>query len=294
MTINQIAAVVVLYNPTLENLNQLIITSSIFNEVIVINNSPENQLIKDFENTINYPKNIILHNNPTNLGIAQALNYGIKSAQDKNYKWVVTLDQDSEFNYSTLETMIKFYNFNSNDLKVGIIAPLISNHGLLDNHDSNLEVELIEYCITSGNIINIEAWEEVKGFNEDFFIYHVDNEYCLKLKIKNYKILRVNNAVLEHEVGESASVAILGKTLLWDKHSPIANYYITRNSIYYIFELIRYKQFSEVLRIIKYHLIKENIKTVLFQNDRLIQLRYIIKGYIDFLFMKKGKIIIQK
>jgi rhamnosyltransferase len=289
MNINQVVAVVVLYNPNSENLNQLTKTSTIFNEIIVINNSPESQLIIEYLATTNLPQNITFLNNPSNLGIAQALNLGIKLAITKNYEWVATLDQDSNFDQEVLQKMILGYNSSTNNSGVGIIAPLISNHGLEDNHNPKSEIEIIEYCITSGNIINIKAWEEVNGFNEDYFIYHVDNEFCLKLKINNYKILRINTAILKHEVGQSASVIIFGKTLLWDKHSPIANYYITRNSIYYIMELIKLKQYNEVIRVFNYHLIKENIKTVLFQLDRIIQLKYILLGYFDSFRKKTGK-----
>ena len=117
----------------------------------------------------------------------------------------------------------------------------------------------------------------------------MDNEYCLKLKLAEYKILRINTAILEHKVGSRKSIKIFDKTLLWDSHSPVANYYITRNSIYYILKLLQYNQYKEAIRIIIYHLIKENLKTVLFQSDRFIQLKYIINGYFDAIRFKTGK-----
>ena len=97
MKLDNITAIVVLYNPEIQNLDQLIKTSTIFKELIVVNNSPDNIDIINFYNNPMLPKNLISITNSENFGIAKALNIGIQKAQELGYDWVVTLDQDSNY-----------------------------------------------------------------------------------------------------------------------------------------------------------------------------------------------------
>jgi rhamnosyltransferase len=285
----KIASIVVLYNTSLEDLENLKNTIKIFEKIYIINNSPEDKNILDFFDN-NIFENLKFFINPTNLGIAQALNKGCELAMEDNFEWVVTLDQDSLFDIQIIQTMVNTINNGHIDIEsIGIIAPLISNHGLVENHNSE-NLEIIDYCITSGNLISLEKWKEVQGFDESLFIYHVDNEFCFKMKKHDFKIVRVNSAIIEHKVGQRGTFSIFGKNILWDIHSPIANYYITRNTIVFISDLFKNGMYQDCLRFIKYHLLKDNIKTILFQNDRLTQLKYIIWGYWDAVSSKKGKL----
>jgi rhamnosyltransferase len=289
ITLNKIAGIVVLYNTAIEDLENLKKTISIFEKTYIINNSPEYINILDFF-AINTFDNIILFNNPTNLGIAQALNKGCDFAIQDGFEWVMTLDQDSVLDLDLIPMMIDSINLGNVDLEtIGIIAPLISNHGLIEVHN-NQNLELIDYCITSGNLINLQKWKNVNGFDESLFIYHVDNEFCFKMYKYSFNIVRVNNAIIEHKVGDRGKVNILGKNILWDIHSSIANYYITRNTVLFVIQLLKHGKYQDCLRFIKYHLLKDNIKTLLFQSDRLTQLKYIIWGYWDAVRSKKGKL----
>jgi rhamnosyltransferase len=286
--IKEITGVVVLYNPEKENLEQLIETASIFKELIIVNNSPENQSIKDFIISDKYPKNIIYFENPENLGIAQPLNKGAEIAIKKGYKWLTTLDQDSVFKKHLFKNMIDQVS-GTNLEKVGIISPLVNNNGFqdLNNHQ---EIETIEYCITSGNVISLEVWKKVGGFEESYFIYHVDNQYNLKLKIHGFKILRLNNIVLVHQMGGLESFNILGKKIIWNEHAPIAFYYMTRNSIFYSMELLKNHEYRNFFNTLNGFLVKENFKAIFFQKNKLKQLKFIIWGYFDALRNKRGKL----
>lgn len=57
--------------------------------------------------------------------------------------------------------------------------------------------EFIDFCITSASCTNLAVWKEVGGFDERLFIDLVDNEFCKRLIVSGYKILRLNNLVLD-------------------------------------------------------------------------------------------------
>jgi rhamnosyltransferase len=285
---SNIAAVVVLYNTKSEDLARLQKLESMFKKIYAINNSPNSTTVKDFFDTSQF-NSLELVNCSSNLGIAAALNIGCKKAIQDDFDWVVTLDQDSDFEENILDQMIQ--ETKKEELaSIGLIAPLIKNHETLLPHKPDQKIEYKDYCITSGNLVNLNNWSKVGGYNEDYFIYHVDNDFCLKLKQNNLKIIQVNSAIMYHEIGERGTIKLLGKIVIWDKHSPIANYYITRNTIYFLVDLYKNREYSNFFKMIKYHLIKENLKTIFFQGDRFVQFKYIIMGYWDAVRFKKGKL----
>jgi rhamnosyltransferase len=288
MKLENITGVVVLYNPSQSNLNQLINTSNIFDELIVVNNSPENKLILDFQNSELFPKNIILLNNATNLGIAQALNYGIDTAQSKGYEWVVTLDQDSNFELNNLIPMIELYN-NLDDDSIKSLCPSIINHGVIEELEiiNDKEYLEIESCICSGNLISISAWEEVGKFKEFLFIDTVDIDYCYELRKRNYKIIRVQNSKLIHEIGEPLIYELFSHKILMDKHSRIRKYYIIRNNVY----LLKKWFFTFPKQSVKFlleNLIKLPIKILIFEKNKMENLKTILNGFYDGIIGKLG------
>ncbi len=60
----------------------------------------------------------------------------------------------------------------------------------------------IDQTITSANIINLLAWETVGKFDDRLFIDEVDNDFCVRLRLNNYKILHFNECYVDHELGK--------------------------------------------------------------------------------------------
>lgn len=54
----------------------------------------------------------------------------------------------------------------------------------------------------SCNVINLAAWESINGFDDEFFIDQVDNDFSIRLCNAGYKILRFNNVSVNHNIGE--------------------------------------------------------------------------------------------
>ena len=177
----RIAAIVVAYNMIPEKLIQRILTySSYVNEVVIVDNSTENFHIKDLCSKHEY-KYISMNGN---YGIAAALNKGIEYCVDKNYDYVLTMDQDSEF----INNPIRYYQ-QKYDENIIIYCPnyIISRRA---NKKHNKKFKYVDWTMASGNLLNLNLFKKNGLFREDFFIDGVDYEYCLRAKKNGFKILK--------------------------------------------------------------------------------------------------------
>lgn len=228
-----ICAGVVTYNPDIiqleANLESLIPQVSM---IYIVDNGSEN--VADIRSYVEGKQNLRLICNSENVGIAKALNQLCKTAKQDGYEWILTMDQDS----LPASDMVKCLSAYTVNPVYGIIAPRVEFRDgdklIIATKDGEKETVEVAACITSGSLTRIEAWENVGGFDEWFFIDHVDNEFCTHLRTKGYNILRVNKAILSQRAGEMryTSLPLLGNILL-PCYSEMRNYYICRNSVYY-------------------------------------------------------------
>lgn len=166
----------------------------------------------------------------SNLGIAVAQNQICAFAETELFEWAITLDQDSVVpNNLVAEYKNVIEAFDDN---VGMICPKIidRNFGEITYGKIHEGVEEVPQCIASASAIRISAWKKVGGFYEPLFIDAVDFDMCWSLREHGYKILRINDVKLLHEVGHSKVVQFAGKERLILNHSPLRYYYIMRNS----------------------------------------------------------------
>lgn len=197
---HSIYAVIILFNPELDkltrNLNAILPQVE---KVILVDNASHKQSVMD-EICLKYC-NCHLIRNCENFGIAKALNQGIKYAEDAGAEWVVTLDQDSECS----PIMIDEYKKYIMNKDVGILCPIVIDRYAVLLKRIGGEMEEIDSCITSGNLLRIKAWEEAGRFQEELFIDFVDFDFCKRLKETGYKIYRVNRTTMLQETGKSGS-----------------------------------------------------------------------------------------
>lgn len=227
----RICAGIVTYNPDISLLSKNIgaIIPQV-EKVFLVDNGSNNYA--KIENSFIEKGNISLIANEGNKGIACALNQLCKAADEEKFDYIVTLDQDSvcdEKCVSSLQTKI------AND--IGIVCPRIDfiyadDFTISTTSEDGKEIEA---CITSGSLTSLNAWKEVNGFDEWMFIDHVDDDFCMRLRLAGYHIVRSNTAVLYQKAGEMLYRKLLfGRRLRLFGYSPFRVYYITRNTIYYI------------------------------------------------------------
>lgn len=276
-----VCAGVVTYNPDIGILDSNLCTlCPQVNEVFVVDNGSGN--VKNILGLLQRFPNVSVYTNDNNLGIAQALNWLCGLAFHKSYQWIVTMDQDSmcdNLMITKLSEMIR------ND--IGIIAPRVEfrDKGMLieATYNKTDAVEKIDACITSGSLTNLEAWRLIGGFDEWMFIDHVDNEFCAHLKQKGYQIVRVNDALLYQRAGDMKHITLFGKPIMLPYYSTFRNYYICRNTVYFI---RKYWKTIDLLREIRSFVYSQAIKLI-FEKGRLRNLKSSFLGIRDGIIKKK-------
>lgn len=245
----KIAAGIVIFNPN--NYERFIKSfSSVVNQfsrVYVFDNST-------VKVNIPKPRNVIYMTEYKNKGIAYGLNRIMKAADNDGFEWVVTFDQDSIVPKGLLDE----YKRNINTQKIGIVCPLIvDRRRSYDKHKVSHEKEYVTECITSGSCTLIDAWKKIGRFDEWLFVDLVDNDFCKRMIHSKYKILRLNNVILNQEFGviEPKSKRIqnfwidvskimhninFAKLGYKKKVSPMRVYYTNRNVIYLNKKLKKY------------------------------------------------------
>jgi rhamnosyltransferase len=186
-----------------------------------------------------------------NVGIGQAVNAICEAASDCDVDCVVTFDQDSapdvDFVAGLHAFMVPLDDFD----KVAAVGPIFIDErskkelfpifqagkwwiGKVHPEPYSNAAISTTMLITSGMLLKLSAWKEIGGFREDFFIDHVDTEWCLRAHAQGFKLYVTPSIVMRHELSDEAPKRVFGRLVL--KYSPIRRYYTFRNSIVLIMD----------------------------------------------------------
>ncbi len=271
---------IVLYNSNIEivkNNIKSIQSTGLIDKIILVDNGSCN--INEVKQLYCEEKFVILIENTENQGIATALNQMCEVAFKDSQSKLITLDDDSIIP----SELIKAYKEYPICSDTGIITCRIEDRNYGRMHTQKSEgIEEIDFCISSGSLLNLNAWKAIGGFCESLFIDGVDFDICIRLRKAGYTIKRLNYVCLNHEIGHGKKVRILGHDAFVLNHSKIRLYYITRN---YLYLGIKHHQFihwgGEVC--------KRFLLVALYEKDRLCKLTYMIKGIYHGLTNNLGK-----
>lgn len=284
----KVAAIIISYNPDNNLLDSVNLLINQVDKIIIVDNGSESQkkkninLIKDIDN-----KKIEVIFNEENLGIATALNIGVKEALNQGYNWILTMDQDSKASSNMVEKMLEVYNtIDESERKeiLSIFPNFVDERIQSIEENSNMNsYEYVDADITSGNLLRAEVFDKVGFFDDSLFIDLVDTDFCMRLNEKNIKMIKVRDAILYHSLGESQSVKSIFGKFNTSNHSALRRYYITRNR-FYTWE--KYKDLNSfTLNRDKKLFKKEFIKIILGEKDKINKIKMVFKGYKDY---KKG------
>lgn len=284
----KICAVIVTYNIGQDIFRCLNSAINQVSEAVIVDNGSDIKtvdILRDIEKKFNKVK---LIENKINLGIAAALNQGVKYAISKNYEWVLTLDHDSEAENGMVQNMLEAFNSldDKNKESVGIIAPNYEiAKGLVYKEKFPT---IISTAITSGQLVKTEIFEKIGFYKEDLFIECVDHEFCLRAKKRGFKTFLVPGAVLRQQIGMPKVYNLFFKKMVVANHSPLRYYYLYRNSIYI------YKSYFTVAPGWIFKNIISNkilfLKILFFENDKIKKIFAIFKGCFDGIRNKYGKL----
>lgn len=238
----KIAAGIVVYNPD-NNIRFRTCLEGILKQVekvYLFDNSPESITDK-------IPERVVYMTEHRNLGISYALNRIMDAAKRDGFQWVLTMDQDSIVPEGLVDGYMKTIE---STINIGIVCPQV-----IDGRRSYMEIkeepkqEIVDFCITSASCTSIKAWEKVGKFDDWLFIDLVDNDFCKRLVVSGYKIVKLNDKILNQEFGkiipkkERIQKFWIGMSKLLNNQniakfsyrkfvSPMRIYYTCRNIIY--------------------------------------------------------------
>lgn len=199
-----------------------------YDQLIIVNNDPEIDLTK----TELKGKSRVLINNKKNLGFAGGVNVGLKHAVVSNADYVVILNNDTYISSDFINPVIKIMEENKS---IGIASPVIEfNDENIKKYDyggkiikwigktkhdnrsniSDKSIQNADYVSGCSMIISRKVIEKIGYFDEQFFLYYEDVDYCLRATSEKFKICTVPIVQIKHH---------LSKTIGKDTDSKLVN-----------------------------------------------------------------------
>jgi rhamnosyltransferase len=230
--------------------------------------------------------------NPENLGMATALNSGVRHALAGGCEWALLLDQDSEVDADLIDGLLSARA----DCPVGPVA--IVGARFRDSSGQSIDAlrlaghgeqwDEVESVITSGSLLWLPAYAAIGPFRDDFFIDHVDTEFCRRARSAGHRIIQTRRPFMSHTVGAPSAHKMPWGTKWTTNHSPDRRYYIARNDTVMLRDYgpprgggWRLKSISRCFRLIK--------RIALYEGDKLEKIRAVGQGWWDGVHGRMGR-----
>lgn len=208
---------------------------------------------------------VLLHNGPTppglinlcvelsvdflaiesNIGLAFAQNRGIAHAIHLGAQEILLMDQDS-VPYPDMVNLLSQALLSVPEAAAA--GPLNidmrsrhHSHFLVDD-DGKIKIfncESVEFgrsvavahLIASGTLLRASALSSIGMMRGEWFIDHIDTEWCFRAHMKGWKVIAIPAAQLGHSLGDKVSKVWWGRMRHISHHSPLRHYYMFRNTI---------------------------------------------------------------
>ncbi len=219
-------------------------------QVILINNTTDD--LKELSKII--PGTKVVNNNK-NLGFAKGVNQGIELAQkDKAITHYFLMNNDLELSHGSFDQLLLIFAKNP---VAGIVAPVL-HHGVLYDWGGKYNrwtamvkhknwtnkpktVLKVEHVAGAAMLISGKLIEKIGSFDERFFLYFEDLDYCLRTAQAGFTIHIVPEVVASHEVS-AGSTKIKRSLFQWRSHLQFVTKHLFKLALptAYLYNLIFY------------------------------------------------------
>ncbi|MDR1888728.1 MAG: glycosyltransferase [Zoogloeaceae bacterium] len=252
MTEHDLVSVTVTYNPELLPLCAQLSALSASCTKLIVDNGSNALCIKHLAALpLKYP-NLHLIFNSDNLGLATAINQGVRAAHEINphASLLLLLDQDTEPQPGSIETLIHaFAQLKTEGQCVGAVGPLLRDvetgltHGfhqcthwrwrrVYPHPDAKKNPIPCANLNGSGTLMSIDIFLELGGLDESLFIDHVDTEWSFRLLSRQLGLWGIPHAVFLHRMGQRSTRFWFFGWRLWPTRSPQRHYFLFRNAVW--------------------------------------------------------------
>ncbi len=257
---------------SLDNLS----TKNINFKITIVDNNSNDDTVEFISN--NY-QDINIIANKKNLGYAAAINIGMKNT---NSDFAIITNNDVVFTPDSIEKILNFLKENHNaavvapqqlypdgkwqrsygdfvgiksGLKYLFLVTLFQNHYFRKFYKVNKRKrpKCVEYADGAVLCIKREIFNKVNGFDEDYFFYSEEMDFCYRVKLASYSVWHLPTSIVYHHRGGSdlamrftekkQEMLIDSKILFCDKH--LSNFekklYVLLEKLHHKFMLLSYK-----------------------------------------------------
>lgn len=264
-------------------------------EIVVVDNHSTDQSIDLIRSR--FPQVSILIQGE-NLGCAGGRNVGVKFGLSRNAEYILFLDNDTEVDGGFLNNLISAAKGNSicaifgpkiyyteEPLRIWSAGGLIDwktgettsiGNGELDSpgYSDSRDVDFIAGCAM---LVRSELFNLVGLFDEDYFIYFEETDWCCRARRAGYKCMFVPNSRVWHKESKSLGGA----------SSPGKTYYLTRNQFLFIQRNLEKKYIFMAIARFFFQVFHYSVADILHGNIKHARVRLL--GVYDFFSKRTGK-----
>lgn len=287
-----ILAIIVAYQPNLAHLKELIRnTSKQVGAVMIVDNSPNPC---DALSELNSTCKVSYVSLTENMGIAHAQNIGIEFAIKQNVGYILLLDQDSMPEERMVENLLLGISQSQKSFS-NIIAASPQYYDPRTNFESlfmvgkfkipfwyrpeskilTSNIVFASFLISSGTLIDLPKLIELRGMRGDYFIDHVDTEWCLRALLKGYQLIGIYDAKMIHSLGDKAKKFWFFGIRNISEHAPLRDYYMFRNTLLMLKDV--YMPFTWRIFLL-FRLVKFFVFFLCFSQERALRFQLMILG----------------
>ena len=285
---NKITIVIVLYEENLQLISQCLENIKNF-DIIIIDNAGNKKLQKEIQKKYDISEYIL---NPKNVGYSRAINQGIKLCANE---YVFVFQADCLMNIENIDILFNahkkyddcflvsptYYDSNS---KISFNGGTLLEKNLGNNTAIQLEGDLcVDNIVTAAYLFKKKDMIEIGLFDENFFIYFLDNDFGRTVSGKKKSIIQVFNSKAIHTHG-SLKVKNFFKKIFF------RNYHYTFDELYYYYKINEHdKIFMKLKKKIPNYIVKSFLNIFILRFDKTVRYFALILAFFKFKnFLKKN------
>ena len=211
-------------------------------QIVLLDNASQNGSFEQLQKVYDKVDSVHIIRNRANYGFARGVNVGIQYALNRGAEFVFLVNNDAIVDRDCIQTLIA--SFEEND-KAGIAGPRIFYHAdperiwqggghlsLLKtdvvNHEKNKllthcsektrEVTFLTGCVM---LVRREVFEKIGLFDDNYFFYGEDVDFCLRTRRAGFKLIYVPGAKAWHKIENIAK----------NRTSPFVMYHLSRSRL---------------------------------------------------------------
>ena len=218
--------------------------------MVVVDNGSSAPIVERLRQAVAQHSRALLLPLGQNRGLAAGLNAGAAAALQRvpDCAYLVFLDQDTEPGPAGTDRLVlAAERLRRDDPQAGLVGPLMVDgatglsHGIhrvqhwrwARTFPGPADIEAMRCASVNGSgmVVPADLFRSLGGFDESFFIDHVDTEYSFRASRAGYHLYTVPAVRFSHRMGERSIRYWLGGWRVWPYRPPARHYYLFRNAM---------------------------------------------------------------